>query len=189
MTVLAVFGATSDLGRSIVKHLSSDYSIRAVVEDTTSASCHDLVTTGQSLNLVKGNANDSRTLDDALDGAHACFVITSPSFNEPGCQSEVMQGVAIADACVRAGVGHVIYCTNMSVVKIMGMRARHVDAKAEVEKHMKTTGLHLTFLQVPILYDSFMRLPLRPQKVQHNVYTIGKQISLHKDTCIGLRFQ
>ena len=45
---------------------------------------------------------------------------------------QISQGEAIADTCRYLGTEHVIYSTQLSVVQTTGMRARHMDAKAQV---------------------------------------------------------
>lgn len=170
--VVTVFGCTGTLGGSVARSLAQDYTVRGVTRDPDGAAASSLKQCG--IQVVRGDHTDPRSLEDALDGAHCCFVVTNPDFSCPdGYQREVQQGKAIADACKKVGVNHVVYSTQLNVVKVWGMSAKHMDAKAEVELYMKNLGLPLTCVIVPMCcYETLLLPPLRPKRVAPDQYEL-----------------
>lgn len=175
--VITVFGASGQLGCAVVKGLSRDFNVRAVT-DPSSPTLDNLCSLEPNINIVNADLGSCSSLEDALDGASGCFIITNTDFNSAdGYEKEVREGQAIADACARAGIERVIYSTQLSVVKTLGVNARHFDAKHVVEAYMKTKGLPLTSLIVPCLYESLLLPSLRPKRLETDSYDIS--------TCFG----
>ena len=117
--------------------------------------------------------SDAAGLEASLAGAVGCFVVTASDLADPyGYDNEVQQGRAIAAACARARVPHVIYSTQLSVVHALGLRARHMDAKAVVEGYMNELKLPLTGLVVPFFYENLLMPPFRPVQLAEDSYAL-----------------
>ena len=169
--VVTVFGATGFVGSSVARGLCKQYNVRGVTRDPNSAKAQALKSEG--VQLVYADQTDRRSLFDAINGADTCFVQTN--FYPDGQQAEIAQGKLIADTCARANVKHVIYCTQLSVVKVIGMTAKYMDAKAEIEQYMNDIGLPLTCLIIPIHYESLLIPPLAPKLSNDKCHGFGKR--------------
>ncbi|KAK2140938.1 hypothetical protein LSH36_1201g00060 [Paralvinella palmiformis] len=170
--VVTVFGATGFVGSSVARTLlAAGWHVRAVTRDPNSHKAAALKKEG--VQLVYIDPTDQHSISDALRGAQACFVQTHTDYSDPNSQkAEVTYGKAIADACRLADVGHVVYSTQLSVVKVIGINARHMDAKAEVELYMRDLDLPLTCLIVPFYYEHLLVPPCKP-KLKDGCYEIG----------------
>ena len=170
---VVVFGATGLIGASVATALLNYFSVKAVTRDTSSAKALGLKSTG--LDIVQITDSNPQALDSVLQGAYGCFVMTNTDLSDPNAETaEFKQGQAIAEACRRNGVEHVVYSTQLSVVKAIGLRAKHMDAKAQVESYMKELGLKVTGLIVPCLYENLLETPFRPRPYQDGTYGLGK---------------
>lgn len=175
--VVAVFHASGQLGRTVCKSLSRDFHVRAVVCDQNEENIAALKSCAPSASIVNVDPSllKKDDLDNALDGAYGAVVITCTDFTRPDCQEiEIEQGKLIADACQRACIGHVVYNVQLTVLKVLGMRARHMDAKSSVEAYMKELGLPLSGLNLPLLYEALLVAPLRPTRLTEHNYELGE---------------
>ena len=98
--VIAVAGATSKQGRSVVRSLlrGGDYRVRAMTRDPASQMAKSLERQGAE--LVTGSlslGNDDEWVD-AFSGARAAFLVTPPT--PPKGSREYELGCRIADAAV-----------------------------------------------------------------------------------------
>ncbi|GFN73547.1 nmra-like family domain-containing protein 1 [Plakobranchus ocellatus] len=97
-----------------------------------------------------------------LHGAFACFVNTATDLDDPNClDTEIAQGSLIADYCKSEGVQHVVFSSQLHSQNICSIMARHLVAKAEIEKYMRDLGLPLTCLIMPVYYENILDT-LRP---------------------------
>ena len=143
----------------------SNFSVRAVID-----SQEDPVTTIPThCETARANLDDLASVRNAVKGAYGAFLVTTSDHTDGGKQVEVRQGKNLADASAREGLQHVLYCTQLSVVNTVGMHARHMDAKADIEKYMKSLDLPLTSLIVPCCYEGLLTV-WKPHPTATNSY-------------------
>ena len=172
--VVTVFGAHGHLGALVAKCLASDKGlvVRAVDSDGEGQYNADIAASGAQ--LVKCNLNDVNSIKEVLSGSEAVFIHTVSDFRKPNfLDEEIVQGRNIADACAILKINHVVFCTNLNTIKIIGVAARHLVAKAEIEEYMRYKGLPLTSLIVPCTYEDLMGL-LKPEHAGMNNRWLGK---------------
>lgn len=156
--LITVFGATGNQGGSVVRallSLSSPPRIRAITRDTSKPAAKALAS--QGVELVAANLNDAASLEHAVKGATAVFAVTN-YWESTDPEAEKKQGYAIADACVAAGVKHMIWSslphvTEMTHGKFKGVE--HFDSKAAVETYIegvKSTSNMLTSYVMPAFF-------------------------------------
>ena len=156
--VIAVAGATSKQGRSVVRSLlrGGDYRVRAMTRDPASQMAKSLERQGAE--LVTGSlslGNDDEWVD-AFSGARAAFLVTPPT--PPKGSREYELGCRIADAAVRAGVEHIVFSTLENVDKITGGRmfAPHFTDKARVADYISGLPVASTFVILSFFYTNLM---------------------------------
>ena len=172
---IVIFGATGQVGLSVSAAVLRDYDVTAVTRDSTSVNAKALCDLG--CNVVTWDPTNPSTLSPILQGAHGCFVHTFTDFGDPkGHEVEKVNGMNIADACKQAGVQHVVFNTKLTVVTRFGVRARHMDSKAEIETYMtsENVNLPLTSIIVPCLYEHFLLPPMKPKPLQGCYYGLGR---------------
>ena len=169
--VIAVFDAWGPIGRSVIDALSGEFQVKALTrEESVTGPRNDQETVTNTVNY-----HNQASLETALDGVDACFVITKYDFNDrQSVQNEVKQGKMISLACSRTGVRHVVYSTQLSVSSITGIPARHMDAKTEVERSFREHNIPLTCLIIPCCYEMLLVEPLRPKRIEPGQFAIGK---------------
>lgn len=87
------------------------------------------------------------SLSDALQGSHTVFLVTN--YWETGKpEVELAQGKNVADVAKEVGVQHLIFSTLLHVTETTKGRLSHVphfDGKAEVERHIRDSGVPCSF--------------------------------------------
>lgn len=121
---VALFGNPSDPAvRSTLSYLcQSQYSVRHLVP-------HDCTCVEGAVSRV--NPDTPETFTSALSGIDAIVVFTETIFGHPSV--ELSYGKALARACASECVGHVIYSTQINVLKTIGVGAQHMDTKVRLE--------------------------------------------------------
>ena len=107
-----------------------------------------------AVKLVKGDLNDSASLEAAFKGAHGVFLVVN--FWGIGVEAEVRQGKSAIDAAKRAGVKHVVYASAGAADKNSGVP--HLDSKFETEKYLAASGLHYSILR-PVYFMENIFMP------------------------------
>ncbi len=169
-------GADSLLGAAVAKALSKDFKVKAVALGYGSLAAG---LSGPQIEVIKGNPDDFASLTSALQGSNGCFITTSTQYEYSDClHREVCHGKNIAQACVQAGVQHIVVSSQPKVSTVIGLASRHMDAKAEIDVIVRSTGIPVTSLVVPVLYQDFLIPPLRPKRHDHFSFAIGKYLTL-----------
>ncbi|XP_071802278.1 nmrA-like family domain-containing protein 1 [Asterias amurensis] len=172
--VIAVFGASGTLGNSVARALlrdSSHFQVRAVTRNPNNPEVLALADKGAV--VIKADMNDRESLVPALKGADGCFVATNVPFSDPMCQElEYQQGECVADVCMAMKVKHIVFNAQSHVSKVIGVKARHYDAKAYINDYMNERELPLTSVILPFAYENFLG-EFKPEKYQQHEYTIG----------------
>ena len=169
--IVLVTGATGQQGGAAARHLLKKprFAVRALVRDSNKPSAKALEQEGAE--LVRGDFDDLASLRRAVQGTWGVFSVQN--FMETGCEGEVRQGKAIADAAQAAGVHHFVYSSVVSADKNTGLP--HFESKREIEQHVQALNFSWTilrpaffmqnwqgFLREPILAGT-IPLPCRPQ--------------------------
>ena len=141
---ITVFGATGVQGGSVVRAvlahptLHKTYHIRAITRDPSKPNARKL--TSQGVECVKADLNDSSSILAALKDSHAVFAVTN-YWETASKATDVAHGRRIADACLQAGVKHLIFSALPSAMKLSSGKLKgvqHFESKAEVAEHIES---------------------------------------------------
>ncbi|WP_315584161.1 NmrA/HSCARG family protein [Actinomyces viscosus] len=158
MPIIAVAGATSKQGRSVVKSLlrEGSFQVRALTRDTASQQARSLARQGAEVVMGPLSLGHDADWDEVFAGAHGAFLLTPPI--PPGGSNEFELGCRLADAATRAGVEHIVFSTLEDVDEIAGGRlfAPHFTDKARVADHIRTLPVASTFIILSLFYTNFM---------------------------------
>ena len=166
--LILVTGATGQQGGAVARALmNKGRNIRVMTRHTEKAA--GLAKAGAE--VVKGDLTNQADLQTALRGIYGVFAMSTPF--EAGMETEVRQGVLLADAAKQAGVAHYVYTSVNGANRHSGVP--HFDSKWEVEQHIAKIGLPATILRPPFFMDNFttvakpspegvLTMPMRPDK-------------------------
>lgn len=164
-TVL-VTGATGQQGGAVARSLlRQGKKVRAFTRNASKAE----VLKKLGAEVVVGGLTNRSSLDVALKGIKKVFLMTT--FFEEGLQTEVQQGITVADAAKAAGVDHLVYTSVGNADKKTGLPT--FETKWQVEQHLKKIGLPVTILRPVAFMENFgtywlpspqgiLMLPFRP---------------------------
>ncbi|EXJ88043.1 hypothetical protein A1O1_04970 [Capronia coronata CBS 617.96] len=181
--LLVVFGATGQQGGSVIEHvlddpeLCSQYKIRGVTRDTTSATAQALKEKG--VEVVQADLDDEPSIAPVLQDAHTIFAMTTPSYSPTWKGSEWAQGKAIADAAVVQGVQYIIFSTLPHVKEISGGKYTRVwgfDAKAAVEEYIRKLPVRSAFFSPGSFMQNWTGM-VKPQQDASGDYPVERHIS------------
>ncbi|PAA53375.1 hypothetical protein BOX15_Mlig027622g2 [Macrostomum lignano] len=109
---------------------------------------------------------DPTAVSAALAGADALFVELPAEPADPDCLTRSQTAAVNLIAGARdGGVSHVICCTAASPLRILGVSARRMDAWAQAEPLWRDSGLPVTYLVLPVLYQALLQDCLRPRRI------------------------
>ncbi|KAL4219579.1 NmrA-like domain-containing protein 1 [Mactra antiquata] len=166
--IITVFGATGHQGGAVARALARDsqnFEVRGITRDVQQeVKIDELKEAG--VTVIQCDLDNVNNIRMALNHCDGAFIVTYTDFKEPDCiEKEIQRGKNIADACVLAGVPHVLYSTQLHTTKVKGIEVRHLVAKAEIEQYMTDKKLPLSCFLVPCYYENFFDF-LAPQRVQ-----------------------
>lgn len=106
--LVTVFGATGAQGGAVVEALlaGGEFKVRGVTRSLGSKKAKDL--TLQGVEMVQGSFDEPESLDTAIAGSYGVFLVTNYWEGMDGAR-ETKQGKCAVDACLKAGVKHLIY--------------------------------------------------------------------------------
>ncbi|XP_076822789.1 nmrA-like family domain-containing protein 1 [Clavelina lepadiformis] len=109
-----------------------------------------------------------------IDGSFGVFLVTDTIYDRgTSVEEEVAIGRAVGDACLKCGIKHVIYSTQMHVYASIGLRSDPCDSKAHIADYFTNIGLPRTLLVIPPLYEDFSHGVFKPLKTDRdNLYKI-----------------
>ena len=160
--LITVFGATGQQGGAVARALlrKGDFAVRAVTRNPNSEKALALANAGAE--VAKGDLEDRSTIDAVVAGAYGVFLVTdywgllNQLKNVERTQAEeIAQGKAVADACLRAGVKHVVYSGLQVAKEIIGHAVPHFDAKGLVERYLDEIKLPNTSVRYAAFYENF----------------------------------
>lgn len=120
--------------------------------------------------------NDKASIAKAIQGSHTVFLVTN-YWETANPDVERSQGINVADAAKEEGVQHLIFSSLINVTEATGgklSRVTHFDSKADVEKHIRSTGVPCTFM-LPGYFMS--NLETQFQKGEDGVYNWALPVS------------
>lgn len=148
--IILVTGATGKQGGAAVKHLlKSGFKVRALTRKPDSDRAEAL--RKHRVEVVKGNLNDSNSLDIAVKGVYGIFAVTN--FWEFGTgKKEVLQNKNLTDLAKKHGVQHYVLA---SIARCDdNPNIAHFVTKYECENYIKSAGLPYTFLRAVYFMDN-----------------------------------
>lgn len=169
---ILVTGATGKQGRAVVRSfVSRGHPVRALTRNADSLPAAQLKQLGAE--LVRGNMEDAVSMTDMARGVDVVFVVTTPF--ESGVESEVRQGITVANAAKRAEVQHLIYSSAPQADTPNGIP--YFESKATIERYIKSLGVPYTILapsffmenlsgpyHMPGLQEGRFAIPLSPTR-------------------------
>jgi len=201
LTVL-VIGATGNQGGSVVKALlPKGHKIRTITRNPDSDTAKKLI--DQGVEVFKGDLTDFDSLVKAAEGVDTIYAMTT-SF-EDGTEAETKQGMTIADAAKKAGVGHFIFGSVSDADKNTGIP--HFESKYKVEEYIATLDMPYTISAPVFFIDNYLAPFMLPtikeegkikqgmpddRKLQHvSVKNIGEFVAAlveRRESVFGKRF-
>lgn len=154
--LIAVTGATGVQGGAVARHLlARGFKVRALTRDPQKPAAQALAAAGAE--IVQGDNEDRASLENAFQGAYGVFSVQA--FWEGGIESEIRQGINIADAAKAAGVQHFIYTSVGGAERNTGIP--HFESKWKIEQHVQQLGLPTTILRpVEFMENYFWTRPV-----------------------------
>jgi uncharacterized protein YbjT (DUF2867 family) len=138
---ILVTGATGQQGGSLARLLlQKKHKVYALTRNTRSASAQDLRNRGA--NIVKGDLDDSDSLEHAVKDVESVFLMGTPF--EDGTEGEIRRGKLMADIAKENKVEHLVYSSVANADKKTGIP--HFESKYKVEQHIKNLGIPHTIV-------------------------------------------
>uniref|UniRef100_A0A8C0ZXJ5 NmrA-like family domain-containing protein 1 n=1 Tax=Castor canadensis TaxID=51338 RepID=A0A8C0ZXJ5_CASCN len=154
---VVVFGATGAQGGSVARTLLEDemFRVRVVTRDPGKRAAKELKLQGAE--VVQGDQNDEASMELALTGAYATFVMTN-YWENLSQEQEVKQGKLLADLAKRLGLHYVFYSGLENIRKLTDGRlsAGHFDGKGEVEEYFQDISVPMTSVRLPCYFENLL---------------------------------
>ncbi|XP_045849095.1 nmrA-like family domain-containing protein 1 isoform X1 [Meles meles] len=162
--LVVVFGATGAQGGSVARTLLEDgtFRVRVVTRDPGQKAAKELRLQGAE--VVRGDQDDAASMELALTGAHAAFIVTN-YWENCSQEQEVKQGKLLADLAKHLGLQYVVYSGLENIRRLTAGRlaAGHFDGKGEVEEYFRDIGVPMTSVRLPCYFENLLSYFL-PQK-------------------------
>jgi uncharacterized protein YbjT (DUF2867 family) len=174
--VIAVVGATGAQGGGLVRAILADregpFVARAITRKPESEKARALASLGAE--VVAGDADDPASLDRAFLGAHGAFCVTN-FWEHFSPEREAAQATAMARACRKAGVRHVIWSTLEDTRKWVPLddarlptlqdkyKVPHFDGKGASD-HFFAEAAPTTYLLAAFYWENFLYFGMGPRK-------------------------
>ena len=138
---ILVTGATGQQGGSLARLLlQKKHKVYALTRNTQSSAAQDLRNKGA--NVVKGDLDDSDSLERAVKDVESIFLMGTPF--EDGTEGETRRGKLMADISKENKVEHLVYSSVANADKNTGIP--HFESKYKVEQHIKNLGIPYTII-------------------------------------------
>jgi uncharacterized protein YbjT (DUF2867 family) len=166
---ILVTGATGQQGGSLARLLlQKKHKVYALTRNTQSSAAQDLRNRGA--NIVKGDLDDSDSLQRAVKDVESVFLMGTPF--EDGIEGEIRRGKLMVEIAKENGIEHLVYSSVANADKNTGIP--HFESKYKVEQHIKNLGIPHTIigptffmenLLGPGLEQGQLALPLSPSSI------------------------
>ena len=138
---ILVTGATGQQGGSLARLLlRKKHKVYALTRNTQSSAAQDLRNRGA--NIVKGDLDDSDSLQRAVKDVESVFLMGTPF--EDGTEGETSRGKLMADIAKENNIEHLVYSSVANADKNTGIP--HFESKYKVEQHIKNLGIPHTII-------------------------------------------
>lgn len=197
MKTIFVTGATGNQGGAVVTSLiKNGFKIKALTRKIDSAKAQ--VLQKQNIELVKGDLNDLTTFRNHLKDVDGIFSVQS---FENGIETEIRQGIDLANIAKEYGVTHFLYSSVAGAELNTGIP--HFESKYKIENHIKQLSLPYTILRPNSLFENFLipqvrsrilkgklASPINKNKIQQfisavDIGEISSDIFLNKSKYLG----
>ena len=174
--IIAVVGATGAQGGGLVRAILADgegsFAARAITRKPGSEKARALSSLGAE--VVAGDADDPSSLDSAFAGAHGAYCVTN-FWEHLSVEREIAQATAMARACGKAGVRHVIWSTledtrnwvplgDPRLPTLQGKyKVPHFDGKGACD-HVFAAEVPTTYLLAAFYWENFLYFGMGPRK-------------------------
>ncbi len=155
-TTVMVAGATGKQGGAVVRALlKKKYKVVALTRNPAASAAIKFYNDG--VRIAVGDMTEINSLNRAIVGVDVVFAMTTPFQSDH--DSEVLQGVNVADASKAAGVRHIVFSSVASANKNTGIL--HFETKFKIEQHIAASGIPYTIIGPAAFMENF----LQPQVV------------------------
>ncbi|RAL01333.1 hscarg dehydrogenase [Aspergillus ibericus CBS 121593] len=159
--LLTIFSATGQQGHSILTTihahptLTKEYTLRAISRTADSPTALSLKSKG--IEIISADLNDPETLPAAVASSHTVILITCTTYAAPDLKAlELNQTKSVGDACVAAGVKHIIYSSAVSGRESWDGRAVDVfDSKAAAEGYLRSLPIKVSVFLPGVFMQNF----------------------------------
>ncbi|WVW86505.1 hypothetical protein I302_108554 [Kwoniella bestiolae CBS 10118] len=148
---VVVFTVTGDQGSSVARYLLEDekYQVLGITRNVNSDKAKSLAKIG--VELIQGDLSDPSTYAAQLEGIDAAYVnadfwthFSSNGFDAiKAKEAEKKESIGAIDACVRAGVKHIVYST---LDEVDEGECPHYESKNDVSRYLRDKGIPHTLL-------------------------------------------
>jgi len=151
LTIL-VSGGTGHQGGAVTRHLLEDgWKVRTLVRDPAKPASRALAKSG--CELVVGDLLDRDSLDAAVDDCHGVYSVQTPAGTGP--DTEVEEGVNLANAAAAAGVAHFVFSSVLGADREDGTMFQW--PKHRIEAHIAELGMPATIWRPASFMENFLR--------------------------------
>jgi uncharacterized protein YbjT (DUF2867 family) len=158
---ILVTGATGQQGGSLARLLlRKKHKVYALTRNAQSASAQDLRNKGA--NIVKGDLDDSDSLEHAVKDVESVFLMGTPF--EDGTEGETRRGKLMADIAKENGIEHLVYSSVANADKNTGIP--HFESKYKVEQHIKNLRIPYTIIGPTSFMENLLSARLGLQQGQ-----------------------
>lgn len=122
--------------------------------------------------------NSKESITSAIKGSHTVFLVTN-YWESANPEVEKTQGKNVADVAKEVGVEHIIFSSLLNVTEISNGRLPHVlhfDGKAEIEQHIRATGIPATFVLPGYYMSNYHQMLQKSDDGSYSLaYPVGKE--------------
>ncbi|PSN72092.1 NAD(P)-binding protein [Corynespora cassiicola Philippines] len=156
-----VLRATGVQGKAVAKHLAnSSWNVHALVADKSSARALAVNEIGPSVTLYQGTWKSLSTIDAAMNGVDALFLVQMPDLSG---DSELSEAKIILGIAKTHGVKHIVHVTNL-LLNDPGLKEKASSniaapallGKGEVEALVQGFGIPWTIIRPGFFMTNFM---------------------------------
>lgn len=174
--IILVTGATGQQGGAVLRHLrKADFPVRVLTRDPEKPSARALV--GHGAEVVKGDLEDPASVARAIEDVDGVYSVQDWS---GGAETEIRQGINLADAANRAAVSYFVYSSVAAADK--DTKIPHFESKFRIEEHIRGLGLPYTIFRPVFFMENWLgmkeqiesgtlALPLSPDKLLQMIAT------------------
>ena len=149
---ILVTGATGQQGGAVLRHLQkSGWALRVLARDPEKPAVRALV--GHGIEVVKGDLEDTASLGRAVEDVDGVYSVQDWS---GGAETEIRQGINLANAANREAVSQFVYSSVASADRNTGIP--HFDSKFRIEEHIRGLGLPYTMVRPVFFMENWLQM-------------------------------